>query len=239
MPFYANLDRVALELLQPGLAPTQRATIFWRRANDGRSRPLGFMLINILETNLTSATTRARWTRRSLLRSTCGRSSAGRASGRSCSETSSVMHLCGRRSTWPIEQMSDEGLRLLARAVPADQRKRFLEYRGDEFVRSLRLALERRDRVASTAKRLERQRDRRLRGRRRSSRGRTPRPRRRGYWLSPAVAAASRSPRGQTSPVVGAPIRSPPRGRTTTTTHAPGRGARAARVGPGITPAAN
>jgi hypothetical protein len=44
--------------------------------------------------------------------------------------------------------------------VPADERKRFLEYRGDEFVRSLRLALERRDRVASYVKRLERQRDR-------------------------------------------------------------------------------
>ena len=55
-----------------------------------------------------------------------------------------------------IEQISDEGLRLLARAVPADERKRFLEYRGDEFVRSLRLALERRDRVASYVSRLER-----------------------------------------------------------------------------------
>ena len=59
-----------------------------------------------------------------------------------------------------IEQISDEGLRLLARAVPADERKRFLEYRGDEFVRSLRLALERRDRVANYVKRLERQCDR-------------------------------------------------------------------------------
>ena len=58
-----------------------------------------------------------------------------------------------------IEQISD-GAELLARAVPADQRKRFLEYRGDEFVRSLRLALERRDRLANYVKRLERQRDR-------------------------------------------------------------------------------
>ena len=55
-----------------------------------------------------------------------------------------------------IEGVTDEGLRLLARAVPADQRKRFLEYKGDEFVRSLRLALERRDRVANYVERLER-----------------------------------------------------------------------------------
>ena len=56
-----------------------------------------------------------------------------------------------------IEGVTDEGLRLLARAVPADQRKRFLEYKGDEFVRSLRLALDRRDRVATYTRRLERQ----------------------------------------------------------------------------------
>ena len=63
----------------------------------------------------------------------CGRSSAGRASGHGLLRDFLGHQPVREAKHVAIEQISDEGLRLLARAVPADER-RFLEYRGDEFV---------------------------------------------------------------------------------------------------------
>ena len=160
VPFYANLDRVALELLQPGLAPTQRATIFWRRANDGRSEAAGFYAYQYPGDQFDERDDAVAMDAPKLValyvRPEFRRQGIGAELLRDF-----LLHQPVREAKHvAIEQISDEGLRLLARAVPADERKRFLEYRGDEFVRSLRLALERRDRVASYVKRLERQRDR-------------------------------------------------------------------------------
>ena len=157
VPFHANMDRVALELLQPGLAPTQRATIFWRASADGRAEAAGLyadqypgdqfderddaceMDVPKLVALYVRPEFRKQGIGAELLRDFLRHAPVREAK-----------HVA-------IEQVSDEGLRLLARAVPADQRKRFLEYKGDEFVRSLRLALDRRDRVATYTRRLERQ----------------------------------------------------------------------------------
>ena len=175
VPFYANLDRVALELLQPGLAPTQRATIFWRRANDGRSEAAGFYAYQYPGDQFDERDDACEMDVPKLIALYVRPEFRGQGIGTELLRDF-LLHQCVREAKHvAIEQISDEGLRLLARAVPADERKRFLEYRGDEFVRSLRLALERRDRVANYVKRLERQQRRAVRcGRQRSSRGRTP-----------------------------------------------------------------
>ena len=227
VPFYANLDRVALELLKPGLAPTQRATIFWRRANDGRSEAAGFSALSVPGDQFEA---RDACEMDAPARGALRAAGVPRAGHRDGAAPDSSSTPCREAKHVAIEGVTDEGLRLLARAVPADQRS-VPGVPGDEFVRSLRLALERRDRVANYVKRLERQRDRaaRKRGRRRSSRGRTPRPAAAaGLCSSPTVAAASRS-RGASR-------------RLQRLRYAPRRGAgrrrrpRAARGGPVIVP---
>ncbi|CAH0379729.1 unnamed protein product [Pelagomonas calceolata] len=156
VPFYANLDRVALELLQPGLAPTQRATIFWRRANDGRSEAAGFYAYQYPGDQFDERDDAVAMDMPKLIALYVRPEFRGQGIG-----TELLRDFLGHQPVREakhvaVEGVTDEGLRLLARAVPADERKRFLEYKGDEFVRSLRLALERRDRVASYVSRLER-----------------------------------------------------------------------------------
>ena len=160
VPFYSNLDRVALELLRPGLAPTQRATIFWRRANDGRSEAAGFYAYQYPGDQFDERDDAVAMDVPKLIALYVRPEFRGQGIGAELLRDFLRHQPVREAKHVAIEQISDEGLRLLARAVPADERKRFLEYRGDEFVRSLRLALERRDRVASYVKRLERQRDR-------------------------------------------------------------------------------
>ena len=157
VPFHANLDRVALELLQPGLAPTQRATIFWRASADGRAEAAGFYAYQYAGDSFDERDDACEMDAPKLValyvRPEFRKGGIGTELLRDFLRHASVREA----KHVAIEQVSDEGLRLLARAVPADQRKRFLEYKGDEFVRSLRLALERRERVATYTRRLERQ----------------------------------------------------------------------------------
>ena len=141
---------------QPGLAPTQRATIFWRRANDGRSEAAGFYAYQYPGDQFDERDDACEMDAPKLVALYVRPEFRGQGIGAELLRDSPPARTSAGGEARGHRGCHGRGFEAARPAVPADERKRFLEYRGDEFVRSLRLALERRDRVASHTRRLER-----------------------------------------------------------------------------------